>query len=80
MREFVGDLNLVEHDIVFNNFHMLFWGFNNINDMVEVGPVEFFMGNRFANWNSLLESFDEGNSLNDSTNGLLWRFILIGFL
>jgi hypothetical protein len=59
---------------------MLLWALNNFDDVVEVGPVHRSLINSFTNWNRLLKLLDESNDANNSTDGFLWVFVLVGFL
>lgn len=57
-----GDDNVVEHDIIFDELHVLLWALNDINDVVEVRPVHRSLVDSFASWDGLLELLNECNN------------------
>jgi len=77
--KFFGDLDIIHDDIFSDDSHVLLWALNDIKDVVEVAPVHWALVNRFANWDGLLESLNESDSSNDSSDSFVWIFIFVSF-
>jgi len=75
-----GDFNFIEDDVFSNNLHMLLWAFNNIDDVVEIGPVHFFLINSLTSWDGLLELLYEGNNFNNTSYSFSWFLVFKGLL
>ena len=78
--EVLGDNFAVHGNVSVDHLNVRLWALGNSNDVVEGGPVSSAGVNGLANWESLFELLDGGNSGDGSTDELFIVFVLESIL